>query len=118
MSDRQTDDATLIKAVRILSRTIQTEDGVIGACLAEAATRLEALVEERRWIPVGERLPDRFRAVIANVPSAYGPTEAHFQSERDQAGWQGKWCDFKGNWLEHPVTHWQEMPPGPEVKNG
>ena len=47
MSERRTPNATLIAAVRILSRTIQTEDGVIPACLAEVATRLEALVEER-----------------------------------------------------------------------
>jgi hypothetical protein len=50
VSDRRTDDATLIEAVRILSRTIQTEDGVIPACLAEVATRLAELVEERRSI--------------------------------------------------------------------
>jgi hypothetical protein len=50
VSDRRTPDAKLIDAVRILSRTIKTEDGVIPACLAELATRLAELVEERRWI--------------------------------------------------------------------
>lgn len=50
MSDRRTPDATLIEAVRILARTIQTDDGVIPACLAEVATRLAELVEERRSI--------------------------------------------------------------------
>ena len=50
MSDRKTDDATLIEALRILSRTIKDGDGVIPACLAEAAARLETLVEERRSI--------------------------------------------------------------------
>ena len=48
MSERRTDDATLIEAVRILARDIQTDDGVIPACLSEVATRLEELVEERR----------------------------------------------------------------------
>ena len=48
MSERKTPDAKLIEAVRILSRTIHTDDGVIPACLAEVATRLEELVEERR----------------------------------------------------------------------
>ena len=48
MSERKTDDATLIAAVRILARTIQSDDGVIPACLAEVATRLEELVEERK----------------------------------------------------------------------
>jgi hypothetical protein len=107
VSDRRTDDATLIAALRILASTIQTDDGVIPACLAEVATRLETLVEERRWIPVGERLPTHPRAVIANTPLAYGPTEAWF--------YKRKWCDFRGEHLEHPVTHWREMPPGPEV---
>ncbi len=50
MSDRRTPDAKLIEAVRILSRTINNEDGVIAACLGEVATRLEELVEERRSI--------------------------------------------------------------------
>ena len=50
MSERRTPDAKLIEAVRLLSRTINTEDGVIPACLAEVATRLEELVEERRSI--------------------------------------------------------------------
>ena len=46
MSERKTDDATLIAALRILARTIQSDDGVIPACLDEVATRLEKLVEE------------------------------------------------------------------------
>jgi hypothetical protein len=50
VSDRRTPDATLIEAVRILARTINTDDGVIAACLGEVATRLAELVEERRWI--------------------------------------------------------------------
>lgn len=52
VSERRTEDATLIEALRILSRAIKTEDGVIPACLAEAATRLETLVEERRIVIV------------------------------------------------------------------
>jgi hypothetical protein len=50
VTDRRTPDATLIEAVRILSRTINTEDGVIAACVVEVATRLAELVEERRSI--------------------------------------------------------------------
>ena len=79
-----------------------------------AIAEIARLREERRWIPVGERLPIRPRAVIANVPSAYGPTEVLFRAESGQSPWQGKWCDLHGKRLEHPVTHWQEMPPGPE----
>ena len=52
MSERKTDDAILIAAVRILASTIQSDDGVIPACLAEVATRLEELVEERKLVIV------------------------------------------------------------------
>ncbi len=109
MSDRRTPDAKLIEAVQILSRTINTEDGVIAACLAEVATRLEELVEERRWVPVGERLPEDHRRVVVNVPSLYGP----------QVAWlvNGKWRDGIGCGDEPigcRVTHWQPLPPGPE----
>jgi hypothetical protein len=50
VSDRRTPDATLIEAVRILARDIQSGDGCANACLLETAQRLEELVEERRWI--------------------------------------------------------------------
>ena len=75
MSDRKTDDATLIEAVRILSRTIQTEDGVIPACLAEAAARLETLVEERKLVIVHlERMRDNLDRIWALLPP--GPEAA------------------------------------------
>ena len=65
MSERRTDDATLIAAVRILARTIQTEDGVIGACLAEAATRLEEISTD---IPTAEeRLTEEDRRAVAGI---------------------------------------------------
>ena len=128
MSERRTDDATLIEALRILSRTITTEDGVIGACLAEAATRLETLVEERRsistllqkvetleadnerlreerrWIPVGERLPEDEECVEAAGP--WG---------EDIAWWDGEqWLDALGEAFDELVTHWRKRTPGPE----
>ena len=106
MSDRKTDDATLIAAVRILSRTIQTEDGVIPACLAEAAARLETLVEERRWIPVGERLPDGEEWV--DTAGEWG----------DSVGWHESsgWLNVEGDPFPSDVTHWRKRGPGPEVK--
>lgn len=50
MSERRTDDATLIAAVRILARDIESGDGCANACLLEVASRLAELVEERRSI--------------------------------------------------------------------
>ena len=39
----KTDDETLISALRILAAGIKTDDGVVNACIAEAANRLEEL---------------------------------------------------------------------------
>ena len=50
MSERKTDDATLIAALRILARDIQSGDSCANAALLEAAARLAELVEERRSI--------------------------------------------------------------------
>ena len=72
-----------------------------------AIAEIARLREERRWVSVGERLPLNSRAVIANVPSAYGPQEASFRD--------GKWYDGFGV-TRHPVTHWMPLPPGPEGK--
>lgn len=41
----KTDTTTLIKALRILSNDIQSDDGVANAAIAEAADRLEELHE-------------------------------------------------------------------------
>ena len=43
MSDRKTDTAILVSALRILSRDIQSDDGIANACIAEAADRIEML---------------------------------------------------------------------------
>ena len=105
MSDRRTPDATLIEAVRILARTIQTDDGVIPACLNEVATRLAELVEERRWVPVGERLPDDTVECLV----------FHKRSKECRRAYV-----YKGDWWDgvYPitgnVTHWRPLPPGPE----
>jgi hypothetical protein len=142
--ERRTPDATLIEAVRILSRTITTEDGVIPACLVEVATRLEELVEERRsistlhqkvesleeeiallrearrWVPVGERLPELNEANYFRVNclvycksggvcemtyeiNTYAKHERHRYPRWKRHGMISMW----------EVTHWQPLP-GPE----
>ncbi len=42
---RKTNDKTLIEALRVLARDVQSDDRVANACLAEAADRLEELVK-------------------------------------------------------------------------
>ncbi len=108
MTDRRTPDAKLIEAVRILSRTINTEDGVIAACLAEVATRLAELVEERRWVPVGERLPEKYQIVIvALTPDSKGRVEVC-----EAVHWKGS--DFETDRGNYECSHWMPLPPGPE----
>ena len=138
MTDRRTPDTTLIEAVRILSRTIQTDDGVIPASLAEVATRLAELVEERRsistllqkvesleeknkrlreerrWVSVGERLPPVGQDEKVLVAWRYEdePKEEFVVSE----AWHlrlGLFLDKEE--FEFPgVKFWQPLPPGPE----
>jgi hypothetical protein len=94
VTDRRTPDATLIEAVRILSRTIQTDDGVIGACLAEAATRLQELVEERRSI-----------STLLQKAETLEEDNARLREERKT------WCTVDG----YPGKfEMQPLPPGPE----
>ena len=42
--------ATLIKALHALSRDIQTDDGVVNACLTEAAHRMQELVNIQQFL--------------------------------------------------------------------
>ena len=92
MSERKTDDATLIEALRILSRTIKDGDGVIPACLAEAAARLETLVEERKGIPVGVSLSDEEKATLERCRDKYVAQEIDFLKRNDpQHRWLAMW---------------------------
>jgi hypothetical protein len=59
------------------------------------------LREERRWVPVGERLPEVGESVLGvhrGYVSEFWYTKLGFETERGA---------FK-------VTHWQPLPPGPE----
>ena len=53
----KTDTKILIKALWILARDIQTDDGVANACIAEAAARLE---EQHEWLLELKEVNPRF----------------------------------------------------------
>ena len=115
MSDRRTPDATLIEAVRILARDIQSGDGCANACLLEAAQRLEELVEERRWIPVlGEIVDMEFSSEIGvyygtiRCPKCNWEGDVTPMATRPKCRCGIQW-DFSVSAVgEHP------LPPGPE----
>ena len=66
---------------------------------------VERLREERRWIPVSERLPDD----EVNVICGY----AHFKSFPGfRRGFN--WFDERDSHLMFPPTHWQPLPAPPE----
>ena len=111
MSERRTDDATLIAAVRILARDIESGDSCANACLLEAAARLETLVEERRWVSVEERLPEEGVEVLWWCNS----------DDQDRGVYVGKKDRSLIVWGSHEwfidadFTHWMPLPPGPEA---
>ena len=103
MSERKTDDATLIAALRILARDIQNGDSCANAALLEVAVRLETLVEERRWIPVGERLPT---VQGDDVLTARGPWEDGGYSIV-RGWWNGEcWMFYYSDRDSPPVAFW------------
>jgi hypothetical protein len=104
VTDRRTPDATLISALRILARDIQSGDGCANACLLETATRLEELVDERRWVPVGERVPQNEELV--DIAGECGELIGYYSVKR----WMV--VDFNPVW--GAITHWRERTPGPE----
>jgi hypothetical protein len=48
-----TPDEILIKALLILARDIQSDDGIANACIVEAAGRLQELVDELNALKEG-----------------------------------------------------------------
>jgi hypothetical protein len=117
VTDRRTPDAKLIEAVQILARTINTEDGVIAACLAEVAQRLAELVEERRWVPVGERLPADDVHVLIWGNGWRSPAIGWREHQPHYIVPETIWTlgdDVDRGDPPRDITHWQPLPPGPE----
>lgn len=62
--NRESSTDTLIKALRILARDIQSEDGVANAAIAEAADRLERY---QRQLEAGTNAIEVFRTMKAEA---------------------------------------------------
>lgn len=78
--------------------------------------QLAALIEQTRWIPVGERLPEESDKVLVwmECPDL-------FIAPQDDFGYyiNGEWIGDNTDSMVHSknVTHWMPLPPPPEVQN-
>jgi RNA polymerase subunit RPABC4/transcription elongation factor Spt4 len=78
------------------------------AVIEEQAREIARLREERRWVSVGERLPEDNVGVLAWGP-CNGGAEMVWREH-------GKWhLSFVGTYIpDSTYTHWMPLPPGPE----
>lgn len=74
---------------------------------SKAEARIAELEAERRWIPVGERLPEPYTRVLACIKSGYMEVDYMYSEPIVDVGI----ADF--NSLDN-VTHWMPLPPSPE----
>ena len=104
-----------IDIVEVLRRPLETISQCrrmryVTAEVAEiAAAEIARLREERRWVPVGERLPEKYqRVIVAFTPDSRGVVEVceavhNFGS------------DFETDKGCYECSHWKPLPPGPEA---
>ena len=73
--------------------------------IQELQAEIARLREERRWVPVGKRLPDGEEWV--DVAGLWG----------DSVGWHepSGWRNVDDDNFLSPVTHWRKRGPGPEA---
>ncbi len=77
------------------------------ALALEAANEIARLRKERRWVPVGERLPADNVAVLC-----CGDGVGAEMVWRENGQWRLSWVGTPIS--DRTYTHWQPLPPGPE----
>lgn len=79
--------------------------------IAQQAEELERLGEERRWIPVDERLPEVYEKVLLIVEGL------RFIGCRAEGGWYDQegsaFFNLANEWMD--VTHWMPLPEHPST---
>lgn len=89
------------------------DDGELGShrgyiALVARAHTLQAQLEQYRWIPVEERLPEEVTKIIATST----PEKEHIQTF-DVLCYEPT---YHCVWIKRRYTHWMPMPPLPEDK--
>lgn len=81
-----------------------------GATLTETEARVYGVCTPRviKWIPVERELPDAETTVLIHVPHGNEPVWLGFLDDG------GGWCDVDGSYIRNKVTHWAQLPEGPQ----
>lgn len=114
---KRTDDKTLIAAMRILARDIESGDGVANAAIAEAATRLEELTT---WRPI-ETAPRDRTPILVYMPEPDLGRHVHSAQFMDAAdGKRGVSLIGHHFAFDAPAqpTHWLPPPDAPTASEG
>lgn len=110
MSEEQPIDLDDLRRVAVNVREL-TDDNWLADMVELSAAEIARLREERRWMPVGERLPT---VQGEDVLTARGPWEDGGYSIR-RGWWNGEcWMSYGSNLDMPPVAFWMPLPPGPE----
>ena len=105
MSDKR----DIVERLRAISSTLSAAgfagcDATAESLCHEAAAEIARLREERRWISVGERLPEDEEWV--EMAGTWGENIGYFDGEQ--------WLNTESETVEYLVTHWRKRTPGPE----
>ncbi len=108
MSDEQPIDLDDLRRVSVKVRE-KTDDNWLADMVELACDEIARLREDRRWVPVGERLPERYQSVlVAITPDSKGRVEVC-----EAVHWKGS--DFETDKGNYDCSHWMPLPPGPEA---
>ena len=106
--------ARLIDADKITEQLLRFADRLVEWNRPEAAEAIRTAVkvirrEKTAWIPVNERKPQEFVSVLI-----YAPGEIPLPAVHEAYFARGCWVTHITVLPENEVTHWMEMPAGPE----
>lgn len=120
MSEHQPIDLDDLQPVSVQVREL-TDDNWLADMVELAHDEIARLREERRWVPVGEGLPElneanRFQVRCLVCCKSGGVCEMTYEINtyaKQERNRQPRW-KWQGLIDRSEVTHWMPLPPGPE----